>query len=196
MITDWVFTRAWKRLEDRWGKQAAGAAKDYREFLDPLMDDEEFHAAAKAVWATREFFPRPADFLAVKRDECWSSIKTIAQDAATLRRSLSGPEEDESPYHKRLKAWPERLRALPLAAQIAVDALGGVFTISDSSADTMRMRRDFFSAFEDAVSTIALRKPEPALTPGQRTPAITAGSAALPDEKHLWPTHDNGRRVT
>lgn len=64
MIDRNVFTKHWKSLCQRFNRQAVtDEAVEYRNYLDPIMDTKEFEKASRHLWATREFFPRPADFL-------------------------------------------------------------------------------------------------------------------------------------
>lgn len=160
MIDRGVFGQAWKRLEDRWGKQAQGMARDYLAFLSPLMDSDEFVAAATAVWATREFFPRPADFLIVQRDGAYRDAVSVSMEAKEARRMGVSATN-----------WPDRYRALSKFARFAIEAVGGVHIIA---LDPAKVRRDWFLAYEEAVCTVAMAQ---AALPAERQTAALPGVA-------------------
>jgi acetoin utilization deacetylase AcuC-like enzyme len=133
-----LFLEVWTGLETRFGKQAQGSAANYMSYLSPLMGDEEFRAAARAVWASREFFPRPNDFLLIRQGQDWEKVQEAAK--------LAGKKED----------WGAIFRSMTESGQRAIKALGGIFVIEERMQRTPdRIRRDFQDAYDVAVSGLA-----------------------------------------
>lgn len=140
----------WSRLCRRFGRQFSNEeAADYLAYLEARgMTTETALGAAEAVWATREFFPRPADFLAGEATAGWVAILEFAEK---WTRHLSGDDA-----RALLAAIPER-------AKRALDALGGMDVVRNAK-DLSRTRRDYFEAFDRALMGESTRE---ALLPPQ-----------------------------
>lgn len=131
MIDAEVFARGWKMLENRFGKQPSGAAASYAEFLSPLMDNETFTIAAKALWATREFFPKPAAFFSIVGETEWRLVVECVQACI--------------PPAWR---WSEVWRKMSGRAQEAVKALGGIEAVQSAfTRDPLKARAAFLDAY-------------------------------------------------
>ena len=65
MIDQGVFKNEWAVLCERFGKYEGSRviSKRYYDHLAPLMTTEQFVAAARRLFASAEFFPRPDAFL-------------------------------------------------------------------------------------------------------------------------------------
>lgn len=154
MIDPNTFALIWERLCRRFGRDVnLEESADYLTYLDACdLTTEAFVAAADAAWATREFFPRPADFLAGESLTGWRALQALAS---------AGQYE------------PEKIRAaranVPPRAWKAIQAIGGVDAIREAR-DLGYVRRDFLNAYEATVQEEALgldrRMLEEAPTPG------------------------------
>ena len=163
MIDKTTFTAGWRILEDRFGKQPTGAALDYLTFLSPLLTDAEFTAAARAVWASREFFPRPNDFLLIREGQDWARV----QEAADLARQKLD--------------WAPVFKAMTPPAQMAIKALGGIFVVAEQmNRNPAFVRKDFGSEYGVAATTIAA---ETALGSGALTEV--AGPEVTPESRRI-----------
>jgi hypothetical protein len=137
-ISKALFMKVWEAMEKRFGEQPPGSAGDYLSFLDLLLTDEEFTEAGRAVWATREFFPRPADFLMVRQGRDWA----LVQEAAELAR--------------RKKDWGELFQSMSSAGQMSIKALGGIFVVDERMQRNPGLTRsDFGTQYEVAITTLA-----------------------------------------
>lgn len=136
MIDKKVFHREWVPLAARFGKEEnVGQEAAYWAFLNPLMGDEEFTAAARTIWATAKWFPRPADFLLVNAAAEWAGVMECMERSG------------------RLHAWHEQYAALPERARKACMALGGVpilKTLHDK--DPIRAKTEWERALEQATA--------------------------------------------
>ncbi len=138
MIDGAKFWPMWQRICKRFGRTAdKSEAADYLEYLDSFgLTTEEAVAEARQVWATREFFPRPADFLQGEAAHGWSTICEFADRWSTYMSA------DDARI---------LLAAVPLRAKLAIESLGG-FDIVRKSRDLPRLRRDYFAAFDSKPS--------------------------------------------
>lgn len=154
MIDRDVFAEVWARLCRRFGRKVEPAEiSDYLAYLDVCgLTTEAFVAAAEAAWATREFFPRPADFLAGESLTGWRALQALA-----------GVGQYEPDKIKAARA------AVPMRAWRAIQSIGGVDAIREAR-DIGYVRRDFLNAYEAAVQEEALgldrRKLEETQAPG------------------------------
>ena len=147
-----TFATAWRKLEGRFGKQPPGAAADYLGYLSEILTEQEFQCAWRAVWSSREFFPRPDDFLMVRQGQDWEKL----QRAVVLAR--------------RKEDWVPVFDSMTPAGQKGIQALGGIFVVSDQMQKAPAfLRKDFRAEYETAVQTIAI---ENALPPGDTETAL------------------------
>ncbi len=155
MISRELFLGHWQRICRRFGRTFDAGnlrdAEDYLDFLGPRMSDEEFDEAARAVWATAKWFPRPADFLGVQAANEWRTVLELATN-------FNGD------------VWAQ----LTTAAKLATEALGGTAGIREAR-DVGRMRERWIDAYEQEVQAeAAVRR----LPDGRRAARqITSGAA-------------------
>lgn len=135
-----VFAAVWERLCRRFNRDVNhDESLDYLTYLDASgLDTEAFMQAAEAAWATREFFPRPADFLAGESLRGWRAL-----------RELAGTSQYEPDKLKAARA------AIPKRAWQAIQAIGGVDAIREAR-DVSYVRREFLSAYEAQVQEEAM----------------------------------------
>lgn len=126
-----LFLEHWKRICRRFGRGFdegnLADAEDYLVFLDGRLTAEEFVDAARAVWATARWFPRPADFLGVMAGHEWRTVLEVA-----------GNWDPD--------AWAE----LTVAAKLATEAVGGTAGIREAR-DVPRLRAAWLDAYEREV---------------------------------------------
>jgi hypothetical protein len=154
MIDRDVFAEVWAKLCRRFGRKVDPAEiSDYLGYLDGSgLTTEAFVAAAEAVWATREFFPRPADFLAGESLTGWRALCELA---------TTNQYEPEKIIAARSKVPPRAFKALT--------AIGGTDLIREAR-DLSYVRREYLSAYEAQVQEEAMglerrlptEQPEPA----------------------------------
>lgn len=139
MIDVGAFIVIWTRLCRRFGRTVDNdEALDYLAYLEKAgMDTASVSAAAEAVWATREFFPKPADFLSGEAAIGWTAIQ---YHATHYHRETSGDDAREL------------LARIPPRALAAIKALGGLDIVKQTGRDRVpRLRKDYFEAFASVV---------------------------------------------
>lgn len=166
MIDKGVFTDEWKALLVRFGRKVDDANKEqgrrFYAFLSPQMDTEAFVRAARSVWATSRFFPRPADFLLVESGPVWAQIMD-------LLRAYSPPAWGNGITAHQ---WWERWQALPQAARDAADAIGDVEQLQKlAQTQSIRFREQWERTFEQQRTSEAVA----ALPPPRRTLSLPSG---------------------
>lgn len=163
MIDSAVFAATWDRLCRRFGRKVdPDELSDYLDYLDASgLTTEEFVAAADAAWATREFFPRPADFLAGESLTGWRALCELAST---------------NQYE------PEKIKAarakVPARAWKALQAIGGTDMIREAR-DLSYVRREYLHAYEAQVQEEAMgleRRP----SIEQPTPAYLRSTGGKP----------------
>lgn len=144
MIDKDVFKQTWRKMAARFGKDVnAEQAAMYFEYLNDLMDTEEFLGAARAIWAANTFFPRPADFLTVRAASEWPIVLKCAEG-----------------YHAPDWPWVAHWKQLTPRAQAACQRLGGMVPIQAQWAkDPTRLRTTFLAAFEEEATAEVLALP-------------------------------------
>lgn len=157
MIDPNVFAEAWERICRRFRQTSdPQMGADYLAYLNNAgLTTEAFLAQTEAVWAVREFFPRPADFLAGEAATGWTAILEFAR-----RWSVHLSADDARAL----------VGAIPPRAKAALDSLGGVDVVRGAK-DTPRIRREFFDAFESVVVEESTRM---ALLPAKPQLALAA----------------------
>lgn len=143
MIDSAKFWPEWQRICKRFGRTAeASEAGDYLEYLDACgLDTQQAVEAARMVWATARFFPRPSDFLQGEAAAGWTLIQEYAH-RQFAPHNLSAPAPAELASQLR-EAIPSRSRA-------AILALGG-YRVVHEARDLPKIRREYFDAFEQVV---------------------------------------------
>lgn len=156
MIDPEAFHELWSRLCRRFSRKVDNEEMaDYLAYLEAVgLDTEQVTRAIEAVWATREFFPRPADFLAGEASGGWTAIRAFASKW--------------TPY---LSSDDARLllAAIPPRALKAMQSLGGIDVVKEAK-DYARMRREYFDAFdrvliEESAGPLRLNAPQLDLLP-------------------------------
>jgi hypothetical protein len=139
MIDQNVFQASWVLLCDRFGReQSMPLMLAYYRTLSPALTTEQFKAACQRIFVEREFFPRPADFLADSRPD---------PKAEAL--------EQWEQVHELMKGEPANLS--PEAKRV-VRMLGGEYKLRNTQLDAVQyVRRDFLELYGDVV-TIARRE--------------------------------------
>lgn len=119
MIEPGIFANEWAVLVERFGKYRDSElmAKRYLEHLSPRLSTDEFVAAARHLFATSEFFPRPQDFI----DVAGRSRQAVAQDDwEHCQRAMRGDRtayqrlSDEGRRVVRMMGGLDRLRMTKL----------------------------------------------------------------------------------
>jgi len=136
-----TWERVWSRLCRRFRVQPDGElSAEYHGYLDPRLDEQAFVAAAEALWATREFFPRPADFVTIAASAEWPAV--VAGIAAW--RAGDG-------------SWKQAHAAIPTRAWAAVLRLGDIETAAAAfERDPMRYKAAWEQAYEQATAAESL----------------------------------------
>lgn len=150
------FRSTWAHLCTRFGRdndpQQAAA---YFEYLTEQLDTEEFLRAARAIWATARWFPRPADFLTVGATGDWQ----LVLDAAAA-------------YNPPDASWFEHWKKLSPRGVAAAKQLGGITAMrSIYDRDVLRLRTAFLEAFEAAAAHQVLTTALPSADVRRLTPA-------------------------
>jgi hypothetical protein len=141
VIDNTEFKRAWTAIVDRFGKEFnPKIAAAYYEFLSPQMDTETFLAAARTVWASAKWFPRPADFLTAGVGDEWRRVDVW------MDPSLTAVERDEK--------W----RALSARTRETVKRLGGLDAMRGVK-DVLRLKSAFEQTYEQAMASEVLALP-------------------------------------
>ncbi len=171
MIDAERFFVAWTQLCKRFGRKVdEDEAGEYLAFLeDAGLSTDEALAEARGAWATREFFPRPADFLQGQGARGWAA-------ALAWARGWS-PTMDA-------RAALALVDAVPSRAKRALDAIGGIDAIRNAR-DLIRVRTEFFDAFGrvlvEEVTAVALPSaPDRPLLeePGEQVEIVVGGKGA------------------
>lgn len=160
MIEKDRFNRVWKHLCQRFNRDPnPSEAVLYLQWLSPQMNTEAFEEAARHLWATREFFPRPIDFLEAARP----SIEAEAQDQWKLcDRVMSGDRE--------------ALARMSPAGQKTVMLMGGPAALRNTQLDEVHFRRqEFMRLFADA-EEIHRRESQHQIGPGPEEARQLVGS--------------------
>lgn len=137
MIDPEVWWRTWEKLCKRFKREPEQEeAGDYLTYLEGGgFDTEGAIRAAEVCWATREFFPRPADFVSIEAATGWRAI--LAWEA------VSKPHEAASVViAARNAVHPRSMRAL--------NAIGGLDALRGKMA-TALVREHYLDAFEHVV---------------------------------------------
>jgi hypothetical protein len=142
------FKRAFRAIVDRFGrkmepKEYAAFAASYYEFLSGQMDTDTFLAAARTIWATAKWFPRPCDFMTAGIGDEWR----------VLTKCL---DEYHAPEWKHTEFWAQ----LSGRAQEAVKRLGGLDSAKAlMGKDALRLKAGFEAAYEQATASEVLALP-------------------------------------
>lgn len=172
MIDPDVFAKVWDRLCRRFNrKHDPLELADYLDYLDGSgLSTEEFVAAADAAWATREFFPRPADFLAGEGIRGWKALLELCEISPHA-------EYDDDGEDRNARARLNARKAIPARAWRAIQAIGGTDMIRNAR-DLSYVRREYLNAYEAQVQEDAMgsaRLPE-----GKPTPASLRSTGGQP----------------
>lgn len=144
MIERETFKATWARLCRRFGQDNdPEMASEFFVYLAQRLDTEGFLAAAQAVWSTSRFFPRPADFLAVRQ----------AADWALVQEAIAG-------FHGPDWPWAAVWKLVSELGREATTAVGGVEGLAQFSAnELLHAKREWDRAYEGALVTDAVALP-------------------------------------
>jgi hypothetical protein len=161
------FLRAWGHIVARFNRpddpQQAAA---YYGFLSEQMDTAGFLSAARALWATAKWFPRPADFLLLSAQCEWDIV-------------LSAVEEYTPPHGRWHRHW---IRLTPRAME-ACRRLGGVSAMRPVfEHDVLKLKAAWEQSYEQAIAEEALA------LPGTPSNSLSRGVGSSP----LPIPHDGG----
>lgn len=147
MIDETQFFHAWRHICSRFNRTfEQEQALAYFEFLAEQMDTDGFLAAARSVWATAKFFPRPADFLVAGASGDWSVILRCMD------------------LSHRKEAWHGEWSTLSERSRAACLSLGGIPTMYElHGKDSIRLKNEWERAFEQAVGAAVVALPAPKL---------------------------------
>jgi len=153
MIDQAAFIRAWRHLCTRFGRKVdADEAAEYLDFLDGQLDTDSFLAAARVLWATAKWFPRPADFVLVGAAGEWRLV-------------LEAVDRYAPPDTAWLKPWG----ALSDRSREACQQLGGLAAMrAVYERDVLRLKAAWEAAYEQEVGLEAAAT----LLPAERVPAL------------------------
>ena len=149
------FARIWAFLCKRWNREIDESELGaYWKYLRKRLTSDEIAAAARSLWATREFFPRPVDFLAAVRvtilddireavrlrslGEPWTKAIDVGSDAHECLKAIGGLEAATRMVDLR----PDMLRReveLALDRMAMRDAAGFESLLQFSRDDTRRL---------------------------------------------------------
>ena len=150
MVNKRRFSEEWKRLCKRFNNRELDTeeANDYFEWLSERMDTDRFLEAARHLWATREFFPRPVDFVEAIRP----SVEAESLEQWELCEGVMAGSKEAF------------VRMSP-AGKRTVGLLGGPDRLRNTKLDQVPfVRRDFLKLFGDA-EEIYRRETEPTALP-------------------------------
>lgn len=146
-----VFKNEWTVLCERFGREPSSlVAKRYYAWLKERLSTEQFVAGTRRIFAEREFFPRPVDFMPpggsveVAATEAWEAVVPLLRNTRLGTGALSEP------------------------ARRAVQVMGGLERIGASVGDLPFRRREFMEFYRQFADA-ALRDSLPPMTEAGRT---------------------------
>lgn len=151
MLDKTQFAKTFALLAARFGKdfgdQAGPLSAGYFTYLDACgLSDVDLERAARAIFATHKFFPRPADFLCAHLASEWA----VVLDALDACRP---PDYGWAPYFKILSG----------KGRNACLALGGIPTMREiADKDLVRLKQAWERAYEQATEQQAMALPSAA----------------------------------
>lgn len=167
MIDHAQFMDVWGHLCQRFGRDLnAGEAKLYRAYLEGQnFTTEQFLIAARVLWATREFFPRPADFLFHMASSDWEGVlefKAIQEQ----RQLVEGEFREVRSQVISDRGWRAFL------------SIGGMEALKNTR-DLLRFRQAFFDAYDRQVAADTTRSMSQEIGNGPTHPRISEGFKRL-----------------
>ena len=165
MIDERTFRDTWALLSERFNRQlSTPLMMAYYHSLSARMSTAQFKAAAQVVFETREFFPRPADFLEAGQPSAEAEVLEQWELVQELMRGFGNRA------------------ALSEEARRVVGLLGGETKLRNTQLDAVQyVRRDFLELYGNAVQ-IARREGGERIAPTPEslrlTEAIMNGEAA------------------
>jgi hypothetical protein len=155
MIDQTLFQASWVLLCDRFGREQSSVLMHaYYKTLSPVLNDDEFRAACQRIFVEREFFPRPADFMAATRPD--PALEALAQ---------------WEQVHEMMRGFPA---VLSPEAKRVVAMLGGESKLRNTQLDAVQyVRRDFMALYGD-VAEIARREEGGRIAPTRESLRLTA----------------------
>lgn len=150
MVERTQFHQVWLSLCERFGQDARpNQEMAYYRYLNEQMDTPTCLAAARALWATAKWFPRPADFLLAGAADDWARVLECVR--------LHHPPE---------WGWVEPWKRMSERSRAACLALGGIPAMKTCAGnDPIRTKKAWEDAYEQATTSEALALPAPSTTP-------------------------------
>ena len=134
MIERERFFEVWERLCVRFNRDTEGEAAEYYRWLSTQMTTDEYVAAATKLWATREFFPRPIDFV----------------DAMRPSVSAEAFRQWELVYKQATRESTDGWMHMDDLCKRAVSTVGGIDGVTHASPSQIAVLYDRFSrAYRD-----------------------------------------------
>jgi alkylation response protein AidB-like acyl-CoA dehydrogenase len=128
MIDKHEFFAGWKSLCRRFNREVdADEAREYWEYLSPQMETDAFRMASRKLWASREFFPRPDDFL--------TSVQPSSEAAALEQWELC---------ERVMSGEVHVMERMTAAGQKTVRLMGGIDRLRNTPIDEVHFRRAEF----------------------------------------------------
>lgn len=135
----------------------------YFEYLGAQMDTDGFIAAARVLWATSRFFPRPVDFVLAGTAGEWPTVVRAVEE-------YTPPRAD----------WLEHWEQLSDRSRAACHRLGGLAAMRKAyERDTLRLKAEWERAYEQEISAEVLALP----SPGQRKQIAAAKEEDREDDR-------------
>lgn len=163
MIDKEVFVSEIRALERRFGHDLhEDEVTRYHDYLSERMSTDQFRDACRAVWATREFFPRPADFVEVTAGREWRTV-------------IEAIGAHNPPHDSGWIILHDRASERSVEAVRALGGLPSLVTVYDR--DPIRARKVWMEAYktavvEDAMDALPSGDRGPSLPPGQESMAV------------------------
>ena len=151
-----VFAQAFNRLRRRFLLAPDDeVAADYYAYLSGVLSLDQMLTAMGGLWATREFFPKPADFVLAFAPAEWARV----QEAMDHWNDNGGHDRGA------LLEW------LSPRARAACHALGGIGSMREETGGVLRMKATWEKAYAEAVQTEAMLTALPGLLDVRTLPA-------------------------
>jgi hypothetical protein len=138
-----VFAGAFNKIRRRFNLAPDDEmAADYFAYLSAFLSLDEMLSAMHAIWATREFFPKPADFVTAFVPGEWRKVQEC-MDGWTEARDWIGSRE----------VWP----TLSERSKAACIALGGVPSMR-TQPDIVKLKAAWEREYAQAVQAEAMEQ--------------------------------------
>lgn len=156
---DAEFFDRWVWLCRRFGKEASNLeAADYCDFVADRLSLEQMRDAFRAIWSSREFFPRPVDFIMAAH----AGIVTQLRAAADARR-----KDSQSAKWLEVAGGPH---SVAMAVARAIGGIEAVYSLMEAGAGIMR--KEVEATLAEILTDDARHEPGALPAGRQGTPAL------------------------